>query len=100
MIYTIGHEESYLRAVDEGPIVKNGKATIQEQKEKWEHPLGFDYPGGYAFRTYEDAKKRINEAYPNRGFCVFGLNADWETDTYSSGEWWNNLLNDVEIVVL
>lgn len=106
MIYTIGNERNYLEAIcqEGGPIEKMGKATMHEQRERWHQEAWkpHDYPGGYAFKTAEDAQRRIDEAYPDRGFAVFGLLADWEQDTYPNpnGGWWHNLLVDVEIVLL
>jgi hypothetical protein len=88
-IYTIGHRANYLKAIaqsDTGTIKKLGKSK--------------DYPGGYAFLTREDAERRIQEAYANRGFAVFGLKAHWEHDTEPSTGWWHNLLRDAEIIVL
>jgi hypothetical protein len=90
VIYTIGHRESYLKAIaeaDDGKIEKLGKSD--------------ERPGGYAFRTCEDAQRRIAEAYADRRFAVFGLEADWELDTEPSPTgWWHNLLRDATIVVL
>lgn len=98
MIYTIGHEPSYLKAIADSPdstIQKIGKQMLCEQ-----FPDG--YEGGYAFRSVEDAQYRIDEQYSTDGFVVFGMKAIWETDTEKNqdGGWWHNLLNDAEIVVL
>lgn len=88
MIYTIGHEGNYLANIEKyGTIHKLGKTD--------------DYSGGYAFKTREDARRRIDEKYPNRGFAVFGLKADWNLDTVPSDDgWWRNLIRDAEIVVM
>lgn len=94
MIYTIGNEKNYMAAIAEnGVIQKTGKGDLPDCP---------NYPGGYAFKTAEDAQRRIDEAYPDRGFAVFGLDADWEADTYRNpeGGWWNNLLIDADIVPL
>lgn len=96
MIYTIGHNANYLQAIansPEGKIYKTGKRDPGEQ-----FPNG--YEGGYAFQFMEDAQKRIDEAYPDRGFAIFGLLADWETETEPSESWWHYLLIDAEIIVL
>jgi hypothetical protein len=89
-IYTIGHKRSYLRAIaesDNGTIIKLGKSNNR--------------PGGYAFLTYEDAERRIEEAYAEREYAVFGLKAHWKYDTEPSPiGWWHNLLRDAEIIVL
>lgn len=93
MIFTIGNRVSYLAAIKEnGTIQKLGRGDCPEP----------DYPGGYAFMTAEDAQQRIDEAYSDRGFAVFGIMADWETGTYPNpeGGWWHNLLVHAEIIVL
>lgn len=86
------------------PVLKVGKATVAEQRERWGGEWAWidkDYPGGYAFLTAEDAQRRIDEAYPEQGFAVFGLLADWETDTEPAKDgWWHNLLRDAALVVL
>ena len=93
MIFTIGHKKSYLQAIAEnGSIKKLGKCILTS---------GEPYTGGYAFLTQADAQRRIDEAYPERGFAVFGLDADWDKDTIrTDGKWWHSLLRDAEIVVL
>ena len=95
MIYTIGHESSYLKAIADSPdntIWKLGERLPCER-----FPDG--YEGGCAFQSIEDAQRRIDEKYSTDGFVVFGIDADWEKDTEPNraGEWWHNLLNDAEI---
>lgn len=86
MIYTIGDEKSYREAFEKyGNLRKTGKND--------------DYEGGYAFLTAEDAQRRIDEAYSDKGFAVWSLDADWEKDTYPSPSgWWHNLLHDRPIL--
>jgi hypothetical protein len=94
LIYTIGNKKNYMAAIAEyGAVYKTGRG---------DYPGSPNYPGGYAFKTAEDAQRRIDEAYPERGFAVFGLNADWvaNTEPNPAGGWWHNLLIDAEIVVL
>lgn len=98
MIYTIGHEQVYLEAIADSPdgmIQKMGRRGPCKQ-----FPDG--YEGGYAFQSIEDAQRRIDLEYPTRDFVVFGMRANWETDTEPNREdgWWHNLLNDAEIVRL
>ncbi len=95
MIYTIGHAINYRTS-----IAKNG--TIQKLGRDGRKPKKYpDYPGGYAFKTWRDAVKRIEEAYQDKGFAIFGLEADWERDTIPSTEgWWHHLINDSDIVVI
>jgi hypothetical protein len=102
MIYTIGHKTNYLKAIAEnGQISKTGYTTMATQRKYWSEPMWLDedYEGGYAFKTQEDAQRRINEAYLDRGFGVFGLDADW-SDTYSKGDYWNYLVESAWIIVL
>lgn len=95
MIFTIGHQENYLKAIARhGAIYKVGRREPCD-----EFPNG--YAGGYAFASIEDAQKRIGEAYEGRGMAVFGLLADWERDTVPSPDgWWHNLVIDALIVVV
>lgn len=91
MIYTIGHEVSYLKAIEEqGTIWKTGRGNARDIP---------NYEGGYCFQTIQDAQRRIDEAYSDHGFIVFGLLTEW-ANTYNKGDWWNLLLEDAEIVVL
>lgn len=90
MIYTIGHQENYDKALREHAAL--GQVTYKTGQ-------GADYPGGYAFQTAEDAQRRIAEAYPERNFAVYEVDADWEGDTYPSAEgWWHHLKEDRPII--
>ena len=95
MIFTIGHQKNYLKAIAfSGAIYKVGRRAPCD-----EFPNG--YAGGYAFASIEDAQRRIEEAYEGRGFAVFGLLADWESDTEPSSDgWWRNLVTDALVVVV
>jgi hypothetical protein len=98
MIYTIGHKQSYLKAIansPDGTILKSGKQVPCKMNLN-------EYEGGCAFRSIKDAQRRINEEYPTSDYVVFGLKADWGKDTEKNqnGGWWHNLLKDSEIVVL
>jgi len=97
VIYTIGHVENYLKAIADSPDGAIKKLGRCEPGERF--PDG--YTGGYAFKTVEDAQRRIDEAYPDRGFGVFGLDAEWEMDTtQNTNGWWHNLVNSSGIIVL
>lgn len=102
MIYTIGHAENYRPAIAKNGIVH--KVGRDGKKGPWWFRIWgvrSNYPGGYAFKTMKDAQRRIDEAYPTSGFAVFGLKADWETDTVPSKKgWWHHLINDSEIILL
>lgn len=68
MIYTIGNKTSYDAALaDESqtPVLKVGVRD--------------DYPGGIVFRTEKEARENCLE-----GYDVYGLEADWDRDTYWS----------------
>ena len=106
MIYTIGHDKNYREAlstttgdgcsISPKPVMKMGR----DQAGIGTVPR--DYPGGYAFRTFEDAQTRIDEmgeAY--KDFAVFKLDADWEKDTEQAPNgWWHNLMFNREIKLL
>lgn len=90
MIFTIGSQSSYDRALDEA-------ASLGRQLFKLGQTT--DYPGGYAFQTVGDAERRIAEAYPDRGFAVYELDGDWDADTYPTiGGWWRHLIDSRPIL--
>ncbi len=94
MIYTIGHEGTYLDALNgnEGKVFKTGRLPPTN-----EYPDG--YEGGYAFHSVADAQRLIDEKYSTSGYAVFGLIADWEADVEQAPDgWWYSLLKDAEIV--
>ena len=104
MIYTLGLTKSYLNAINERPepVKKTGK---REPSEDW--PEG--YEGGSVWETREDAQAYV-DSLPNRecpewraeDFSVFGVEADWRTDTYQAHpeKPYRSLLVDSIIVVL
>lgn len=82
MIYTIGHKSSYQEAIE-----KYGSITKLE--------------GGYAFKSVEDAQKRIQEHGKEELWVVWGLAASWESDTQQDGDnWWHILNKEVPIIDL
>jgi hypothetical protein len=90
MIYTVGSKKAYFRS-----LLKNGTVTKSGRKR--------GYAGGCVFRTREDARRHIDELELQgyKGFMVFGVLADWETETQASSQhWWHDLLVDAEVVVL
>jgi hypothetical protein len=90
MIYTVGSKRAYFRS-----LLKNGKVMKTGRKR--------GYAGGCVFRTREDAQRHIDELELQgyKGFMVFGLLADWDTDTQTSTQhWWRDLLKDAEVIVL
>lgn len=109
MIYTIGHrrkyEEGLRRSQETGiPLKKIGERFdhipwYDEEMTVWVRlPGPPNYPGGYAFRTVEDAQARIDEI-SNGEYAVFGLEAEWGVDTEQSTNGpWHRLLRDARIV--
>jgi hypothetical protein len=95
MIYTIGKKENYLKSIANSPTGKIQKVG------KTDDLNGRPYEGGYAFQSREDAQRRIDEAYSDQGYAVFGLDADWERDTepHQGDGWWHSLLINVDIIV-
>jgi len=84
MIYTIGHTESYLRYFAE--------QSTPQKKGRYD-----GYCGGSVWQTYDEAKRHVF----NIGFSVFGVMADWETETAPSKDGdWHDLLVDADLVIL
>ena len=96
MIYTIGHEASYLKAIANNkglPIQKLGR---REPCEKFQ--AGFE--GGCCFRDVKDAQIAIDIYCSGRGFIVWGLDTVWENTKPSNCHFWNDLIKDSDIIVL
>ena len=101
MIYTIGHKVTYLIAMGEKAILYlkgEGDGILYKSGRTG------NYDGGYAFRSEHDAQLRIEELEAGgmpSNYMVFGLRADWDTETEKADDgWWNLLLVDAEIVLL
>ena len=89
MLYTIGDKTAYLKAIKNsngGAIIKIGKAN--------------DYDGGYVFESIEDAQKRIDEAYSNSEYGVFGIETVIENTSPAKNGWWRTLNTDAKIIVI
>lgn len=88
MIYTIGRVTSYERALDEHKDVKkSGKSD--------------DYEGGWVWKTYEEAltEAKKHDIAGVSQYKVYGVKANWDTDTEHHGNnHYNNLLVDSIIV--
>lgn len=100
--FTIGHRESYLKALEEGR--KSGDPAKKLGKSE-------DYEGGYAFKNNNDAWSYIKSGYieedfrasgraiDRNDFSVFVIKADWDKDTYHiEGRKHNNLNKDCQIL--
>ncbi len=86
MIYAIGWEPGYSQYLAESPecdpVMKKGRTA--------------DYAGGSVWRTPEEAQQHCKADYK-----VYGVIADWETDTVPSSDGqWHDLLVDAKIVDL
>jgi len=92
MIYTVGRRLKYERAFAAGLVTKRGRGT---------NPDGTAYPGGYAFRTSDDARRFLVSKGLSGTHIVMGLTADWETDTAADeGSPYRRLLRDAPVVRL
>jgi len=83
MIYTVGHTASY-------------EQYFQEQTTPKKLGRTDDYPGGSVWMTKEAAQKHCNKEY-----SVYGVIADWHTDTAPShdGDWHDLLVTSVLVKV-
>lgn len=80
MIYTIGYTKSYEKSFEDHSIV------FKKGRDK-------DYEGGSVWKTYEEAVREKPE-----GYSVYGVLADWETETIpSEGNSWHCLLVDAKL---
>lgn len=87
MIYTVGNTKNYKAAIEEhGEIYKQGE-TI-------------DYAGGIVFETQEDATAYIELMSKSKEWSVWGVDANWITDTYPDMEGYTYLLWDSLIIEL
>lgn len=100
MIYTIGSRENYLNAIensDGGYIEKLGRYPRESGEYVNTRPDG--YVGGTVVQTFEDAL-RLLDTMPG-AYCIWGVDANWETDTVpSKNGWWHDLLYDSRIISL
>lgn len=87
--YTIGHTVNYRKAIEEtGQIEKCGRDGCCNGDK-----------GGYAFRTVEDAKQRIQEQGKQGEWSVWEMETEFDSNTYPNpdGGWWHHLINDAPI---
>jgi hypothetical protein len=82
MLYTIGHAANYRKAIQEYAAITK-------------------LPGGYAFKTIEDAKREISERNKEHVWVVFGIEATWDIDVQPCEDGWQGrLIVEVGIVDL
>ncbi len=92
MIYTVGLIEKYEPALDRGGVTKRGPHRRAD---------GFDDPGGWVWRTAEDARAYLAARGSLDSRRVYGVMADWERDTREvAGEPTRCLSRDAEVVRL
>ncbi len=81
MIYTIGHTKNYERMFRDPNV---GQV--------------FKMPGGYAFKTVDEAQRRIDELNMNDFWSIYQMNATMEDTTPDpTGGWWRVLKTDAAI---
>jgi hypothetical protein len=92
MIYTVGNREAYSKAFrEQGRLAKVGKGQYQEQP----------YDGGGVFETESDARAHLKAENLSETHEVYGVIADWESDTKQfEGEPFRRLTRDAEMVDL
>lgn len=91
MIYTIGNKNGYEEAFEKlKPIhpQKLGRNQTIDQDD-----ADVTYPGGAVWRTREEAQAYIDSNGKGNEYSVYGVDAQWERDTYNNGKPWNNLLH-------
>lgn len=95
MIYTIGVKEKYDKMLK--PFLDD--VGLEEDQSKIVYKLGKEdnYPGGSVFETIRDAKNYLNK-HKLDNYGIYGVNADWLTDTEKTHEEFNNLLINAPIV--
>ena len=89
MTYTIGHTKSYLQYFEEQPYphpMKLGKRAD-------------DYEGGSIWKTESEAQAFLDKNGMS-DYSVFGVEADWETDTELGEDGVHCLLKDAPLVIL
>jgi hypothetical protein len=103
MIYTLGHAVGYRRGMAERaprPLLKVGRLPPGHPDCPADRPGG--YPGGSVWRTYEEARAHLEAAEGLGELAVFGVEADWDTQTAArdDGALWHDLLVDAPLVDL
>lgn len=92
MIYTVGLRADHDEALDRDfQCIKKGRHYLEDNRE---------YLGSFAFETIEIAADFIADWHLH-DFAVYGLLADWNSDTYQvPGENFRRLKNDAGLVRL
>lgn len=89
MIYTIGNTQLYERHFSE-------QTTPHKMGRRERDESGNSHPGGSVWQTVEEARQHCPP-----GFAVYGVLADWATQTLPSpGNDWHDLQIDAPLVQL
>lgn len=92
MIYTVGLIAKYEAAIDNGSAIKLGPHGT---------PDGRTYPGGWVWRTAEEARAYLAARGALDVRRVYGVLADWDADTCAvAGEPTRCLTRDARVVRL
>lgn len=102
MIFTIGKKSAYDKALSKnGDVTKLGKI-----EPGGKDPVGNIYENGYeggaVFETEMKARIYLSLATDCEGYDVYGVNADWEKDTYQAEpeEPFRSLLRNAKLIKL
>lgn len=91
MLYTVGLVAKYEKAIDAGGAMKLGQRNEG----------GRAMHGGWVWKSREEAQAYIDAQLSVARRAVYGVEADWERDTYEApGEPTRCLLRDAPIVRL
>jgi hypothetical protein len=92
MIYSIGIRLKYERAFAAAAARKEGRRV---------NPDGTPYPGGFVFRTADDARRFLAEKGLTGTHMVMGVNADWDRDAEAElNRPYRRLIADADLVKL
>lgn len=90
MIYTVGLIDKYEAAIDAGRAIKLGPHTRRDGRAD---------PGGWVWRTAEEARAYLALRRSLDTRRVYGVLAEWEADTYAvAGEPTRCLRRDAQVV--
>lgn len=89
-IYTLGHKETY----------RNAFLNLTQGKHLYKLGKYKGYPGGSVFKDEKSAQAYVDK-YKNDDYAVFGVLADWETETEPDPDHeFNNLLVNAPLIEL
>src|SRR5690554_6526132 len=93
MIYSIGLKLKYEQAfATRRPVMKLGRGIGSDGKP---------YPGGWVWRTVDDARRFLAEQGLEATHGVYGILADWDRDAeLLPGDQTKRLIRDAEVVRL